>query len=134
MSTRQMQIGEAATRAGVNVQTLRYYERRGLLSAPVRSSTSNYRLYDEQAVRQVRFVKNAQSLGFTLQEIGELAVLRESSDQPCTDLRERAEEKIVAIEEKLEQLRAMKHLLSTLISTCSGGVDRCPVLDNGLGE
>jgi MerR family mercuric resistance operon transcriptional regulator len=130
MKVQHMQIGKAAARAGVNIQTLRYYERRGLLPKPVRSGASNYRLYTDETVRQVRFVKDAQSIGFALREIRELIALRTGSSDVCTDLRERAMVKIAEIDDKIRNLNAMREVLAKLVETCpgSGSDDSCPTL------
>ena len=86
-------VGEVAAHANVHIETLRYYERRGLLAKPPRS-TSNYRHYPRGAVRRVRFIKRAQELGFSLKEIKELLVLRAAPRSRCADVRERATTKI----------------------------------------
>lgn len=89
-----MRIGELAAEAGVNIQTLRYYERRGLLSFPERLA-SGYRIYDTDAVRRVRFIRRAQELGFTLQEIGDLLMLWSDSAQSCQAVEGRARAALV---------------------------------------
>src|SRR5712692_10189560 len=95
--------GEVAARAGVNIQTLRYYERRGLLKEPPRRC-SGFRKYPEEAVRIVRFIKHAQELGFTLREIDELLRLREDRDRTCAQVRRAAEAKMADIDSKLNRL------------------------------
>ena len=128
---RPLRIGEAASRAGVNVQTLRYYERRGLLE-PDRRHTG-HREYDIDAVKLVRTIKAAQRLGFTLAEIEELLELtgRRSAGAPA--IADRAAVKIVEIDIKVEQLRAMKESLQTLIDlecdslTSCGCPPLCPI-------
>ncbi len=126
-----MKIGAVAARADVNIQTVRYYERRGLLPKPPRTE-SNYRLYSEDNVRRVRFVKRAQELGFSLKEIKELLALRIDSRATRAHVRERAETKIADIEEKIRSLRAMKKTLTRLTAACCGGrgsVSDCPILE-----
>ena len=91
MQQQTMRIGAVAPRADVNIQTVRYYERRGLLPKPPRTE-SNYRLYSEDSVRRVRFVKRAQELGFSLKEIKELLALRINSRGTRAQVRERAED------------------------------------------
>jgi MerR family transcriptional regulator, copper efflux regulator len=122
-------IGEVAKRARVHIETLRYYERRGLLASPARS-TSNYRLYADDTVRRVRFIKAAQALGFSLKEIKELLSLQAAPQTSCTDIRTRAETKITDIDEKIALLIAMKHALSKLVEECStdGPLTDCPIL------
>jgi MerR family transcriptional regulator, copper efflux regulator len=121
--------GEVAERAGVHIETLRYYERRGLIERPPRSAT-NYWLYPEDAVRRVRFIKRAQEIGFSLKDIKELLSLRAAPEAGCAEVRAHAAAKIKAIDEKIGTLRAMKHALSTLVRACSGEGPRtdCPIL------
>src|SRR3712207_268029 len=111
--------GELAELAKVHIETLRYYERRGLIERPPRRA-SNYRLYPEDAVRRVRFIKRAQELGFSLKDIKELLSLRTAPETECGEIRARAEAKIVDINEKIRVLMAMKSALSTLVAQCSG--------------
>ncbi len=124
-------IGGLATQAEVNIQTIRYYERRGLLPEPERSA-SNYRVFTGDTVRRVRFIKRAQDLGFTLTEIKELLELRAAPRSCCQDVRERSEAKIKDIEEKVRTLQGMKKALSKLVRACSGRgpVTECPILDS----
>jgi MerR family transcriptional regulator, copper efflux regulator len=122
-------IGEVAKRARVHVETLRYYERRGLLVKPLRSE-SNYRLYSEDTVRRVRFIKAAQALGFSLKEIQELLALQAAPQASCADIRTYTETKISDIDAKIDLLIAMKHALSKLAEECStdGPLTDCPIL------
>lgn len=123
-------IGEAARAAGVNIETLRYYERRGLVPVPPRSR-ANYRIYPPESVRLVRFVKRAQELGFTLSEIRELLAFRVGSDACCSDVREQARHKLHGIEAKIRSLQTMRQALSDLVERCSsdGPVAACPILE-----
>lgn len=130
-------IGDIAKQANVHIETLRYYERRGLVPRP-RRSISNYRLYPEDTVRRVRFIKSAQELGFSLKGIVELLSLRAAPKTRCVEIRERAEAKITDIEAKIASLGAMKHALSKLVIECSGDgpITDCPILesfDSGKG-
>jgi MerR family transcriptional regulator, copper efflux regulator len=122
-------IGEVAKQARVHVETLRYYERRGLLIKPLRS-TSNYRQYANDTVRQVRFIKAAQALGFSLKEIQELLSLQAAPEASCAEIRMRAESKMADIDAKIDLLSAMKHALSKLVEECStdGPLTDCPIL------
>ena len=104
-----MRIGEVAAQAGVNIQTLRYYERRGLLPEPERSN-SGYRAYDSDTVRLVRFIKRAQELGFTLREIEDLIELRQSPRRGA-EVRAVAATKVVDIERRIRQLKACERRL-----------------------
>ena len=121
--------GTAAARAGVNLETLRYYERRGLLPDPPRSQ-GNYRLYSEDAVRRIRFIKRAQELGSTLTEIKELLTLTESVDAECSDVRQRALDKIRDVEQRMRDLTRIKRTLQKLAAPCPGSseLDDCPIL------
>jgi len=114
----------------VNVQTRRDYARRCLLWGPERDP-NDYRRYDRDAVRVVRFVKHAQVLGFSLAEIKELLALRLDSRRACGDVKRRAEAKLVDIEQKIKGLRAMKRTLTRFIAACSGRgpTSECPILD-----
>lgn len=125
-----MRIGEVAARADVNVQTLRYYERRGLLGAPQRRP-SGYREYSPETIRVIRFVKRAQNLGFTLAEVEELLRLRTDRRASCAEVRAAATAKMADIDQKLRQLGAIKGALQTLIDSCTrGGSTRtCPILE-----
>lgn len=127
----QLTIGDVAKQADVHIETLRYYERRGLVASPSRS-TSNYRLYSQDTVRRVRFIKGAQELGFSLKEILDLLSLRAEPKTSCEDIRERAQAKIKEIEEKIRSLQAMKQALAKLITECSGSgpVTECPILES----
>jgi Hg(II)-responsive transcriptional regulator len=125
-----LKTGEVAARAGVNVQTLRYYERKGLLQEPERRA-SGYREYAPDAVRLIRFIKRAQELGFTLAEVDELLQLRSNHETVCAEVKSAAEDKIVAIEEKLRQLRAMRRALRALVASCAtdGSPRFCPLVE-----
>lgn len=124
-----MQTSEVATRAGVNVQTLRYYERRGLLGRPPRTA-SGYRQYPDDAVRIVRFVKRAQDLGFTLDEVEQLLRLRRVSPSRRGSVRALATAKITDIDTRIQQLTAMRAALDKMLSACCGdGALECPILE-----
>ena len=125
-----LKVGEVAKQAGVNLQTIHYYERRGLLPKPPRTGT-NYRAYPEDAVLRVRFIKRAQEIGFTLKEIKQLLSLRAAPRTRCADVRERAEAKVQDIDDKVRTLQAMRKALTKLIGECSGKgpVTQCPILE-----
>ena len=124
-----MRIGAAAEQAGVNVQTLRYYERRGLLPRPPRR-TSGYREFPDDAVRVVRFVKRAQDLGFTLDEIEELLRLRNDKRRDRARVRTVAAKRVQDIERKIAELQAMKQALSHLVHCCEEGATlECPIIE-----
>jgi Hg(II)-responsive transcriptional regulator len=128
-----MTIGEVATGAGVNVQTLRYYERRGILAPPQRTA-SGYRKYPSETVRLIRFIKRAQDLGFTLEEVEELLALRRHRNRQKA--RSMAASKLQSIDAKLRDLQRMKGALETLVDACSctGNAVHCPILEALDGE
>lgn len=125
-----MKIGELAERAGVSVQTIRYYEGRGLLPEPSRTS-SGYRQYGENDVRRLRFIRRAQDLGFTLGEIGELLALRVDPATTPRDVRQRAREKIEDTDAKIRELQRIRSALEHLVHECDaeGTTADCPFLD-----
>ncbi len=125
-----MTIGELAKRAGVNVQTVRYYERRGLLREPKRLP-SGYRVYDDTALERLQFIRRSQELGFTLSEIGDLLTLRTDPDTTAAEVKERAEAKIADIETRMHDLEKIRHALGHLAGQCRGGegpTGDCPLL------
>lgn len=119
----------------MNVQTLRYYERRGILPEPQRSG-AGYRSYDAQAVRTVRFVKCAQQLGFSLKEIDSLLELAAGGPRSCEAARKLASERIEELEVKIEHLTAMRSSLRQLIATCdrSPTERECPLFEATEGH
>jgi Hg(II)-responsive transcriptional regulator len=125
-----LRIGAVAGKAGVNIQTLRYYERRGLLRPPGRTP-SGYREYPSETVRLVRFIKRAQDLGFTLKEIADLITLRSTAGRKRDTVRGLAEAKMRDIDRKLAQLQAMRGALSTLVESCAcaQAMPVCPILE-----
>ena len=122
-------IGRLAKAVGVNIQTIRYYERRHLLGPATRAS-SGYRLYGPEEEQRLRFIKNAQALGFTLREIAELLNLRVSQRAQCGDIQRKAEDKLQCVEAKVKALQALTRALESLIRSCRTGqpTDRCPIL------
>ncbi|MFI6213263.1 MerR family DNA-binding protein [Nocardia brasiliensis] len=124
-----MRTGELAARAGVNAQTLRYYERRGLLARPPRSP-SGYRSYPDGAVETVRFVKRAQELGFSLDEIEELLDLADGGPDDCETARALAEARRAQLARRVADLERMQRSLTALIDTCALPRARrsCPIL------
>jgi MerR family mercuric resistance operon transcriptional regulator len=124
-------IGQVAQRAGVGIETVRFYERQGLLNRPARSPSSGYRLYEEGVIARVQFILRAKELGFTLNEIKELLSLRVDPGMSCADVKARAEGKIAAIEEKIGTLQRMRTALLRLTRACgeTGGGSECPILD-----
>jgi MerR family Zn(II)-responsive transcriptional regulator of zntA len=132
-------IGKVATLAGVSADTLRYYEKEGLI-APASKTAAGYRLYTDEAVRRVHFIKHAQHCGFTLSDIQELLTLKQADGTCCEDVRSLAIEKKLRIAHKLKALQSMSRALDELIRSCDGGektTDDCPILaalENSLHE
>lgn len=133
-----LRIGEVASRAGVNVQTIRYYERRGILEEPERSQ-SGYRQYPVEAAELVCTIKRAQKLGFSLDEIEDLLRIRDWRDGACTAARDVAAQKLAALRDKIEHLESVKTTLEELIRDCAPrqAAGECRVLtaitDEGAG-
>ncbi len=127
----QLTIGHLAKDAQVNVETIRYYERLGLLPRSPRTQ-SGYRIFPDDAVRRLQFIQRAQDLGFSLKEIRDLLGLRLRPGTRCADVRERAEAKIAEIDVKIRSLQAMRKALVRLVGACSGGgpVSDCPILES----
>lgn len=126
-----MRTAQVAARAGVNTQTLRYYERRGLLPDPPRTP-AGYRSYGPDAVRVVRFVKRAQALGFTLTEVEELLHLADGGPDPCQGAQRLTGEKIADLDARIAALTAMRASLDRLLGTCARPRAQrdCPLLDS----
>jgi MerR family transcriptional regulator, copper efflux regulator len=123
-------IGQVAHRSGVGIETVRFYEREGLLAKPERT-VSGYRQFDEEVIARLEFIQRAKELGFTLNEIRELLSLRVDPETSCADVKARAEIKIGDIEDKIRTLQRMKKALVRLTQECceKGGGSECPILD-----
>ncbi len=129
MNSQALSIGQVATQAGVSVQTLRYYERRGILKAPGRSDGGR-RQYPAETVRLIRFIKRAQELGFTLKEIEELIALRQIRGRDRTRVRRLAEAKLLDVDAKIGSLKAIRKAVSMLVESCACGESlECPILE-----
>jgi len=127
-----MTISELAKKAGVRTDTLRHYERVGLIEPEDRSG-AGYRLYSDDSLRIVQFILRAKDMGFTLAEIGTLLTLKSSETATCRDMLERTETKITETKETLARLSAMQTALKKLAEACPGGdipLDQCPILDH----
>ena len=124
-----MRSSEVATKAQVNVQTLRYYERRGLLAEPQRTS-SGYRVYTPDAVQVVRFVKRAQQLGFTLDDIEDLLHLADGGPDSCQEAKAMACSRIADLQRRIDELAGMRDALARLVDTCDQPRRKreCPIL------
>lgn len=125
-----MRIGQVAKRAGVTVETVRFYERKGLLTPPPRNP-GGYRQYPHEVIARIRFIKRAKELGFSLTEIFELLSLQANPKATCGDVKQRAETKISTIQARMKDLQKMKQLLEKLVASCtgSGPLDECPIID-----
>ncbi len=124
-----LKTGELAKQAGVNVETLRFYEREGLLAEPPRRA-SGYREYPPDTVQRIRFIQRAKELGFTLREIKGLLELRVDPETTCAEVKQQAAEKIADVKQKISDLRRIERALNKLLKTCrgSGPIDDCPIL------
>lgn len=114
MTGSALRIGELAARAGVGVQTLHYYERVGLLAKPARSA-SNYRLYSETALHRVQFIKKAQALGFTLEEIKEILALHDRGRAPCGQVAELGKKHLRELDARIAALRTFRRALMEVL-------------------
>ena len=130
----RLTAGRVAKAAEINVETLRFYEKRGLLPQPSRTA-SNYRIYSDEDVKRVRFVKQAQQLGFSLNEIDELLNLRSQPGASSGEVCDRAKSKIRDIEQKIESLQRIRDTLNELVLQCSGdGPISCCVILKSIEE
>lgn len=124
---KELTIGRVAELAGVNVETVRYYHRRGLLEEPLKPQ-GGHRRYPAEAVKHIRFIKRAQALGFTLEEVAALLTLEEAC--ACAETRALAAHKVELIEKKLDDLAAMRKALAGLVRQCDAGepAKGCPII------
>lgn len=124
-----MKIGEVARRAGIGIETIRYYEREQLLLEPERRP-SGYRQYEESTVERLEYIRRAKELGFTLAEIRELLELSFSAQADCHHIRQRAEAKVADIEGKIRKLQQMKRSLGKIIQRCrvKNSTEECPLV------
>lgn len=128
----EYKVGEIAEIVGVNVETLRYYEKIKLLPEPKRKEFSSYRIYDDNDLARLTFIKRAKELGFTLKEIKELLELKIESTSTCGDVKHLAEHKLTDIEERIKDLKNIKNVLIKLIDQCiceEVSTDECPILE-----
>lgn len=123
--------GKAAKLAGLGTETLRFYEKEGLLEKPKRL-LSGYRQYSQSSIKRILFIKQAKELGFSLKEIFELLSLRVDPQKGCRDVKRLAEVKISAVEEKLKTLIRIKRALKKLAASChgKGPTSECPILES----
>ena len=123
-----MTIGKAAREAGVNIETVRFYERRSLIERPPKGK--GYRVYSPEQVARIRFIKEAQQIGFSLSEIGDLLALRADPAADCSEVRRQAVAKLEEVRRKIEQLQEMGAALETLIAACpgQGALQACSIM------
>ncbi len=126
----RLTIGKLSKATGVNIETIRFYERKGLMPAP-RRRESGYREYSEEDIRRLKFIRRAKELGFSLREIQELLELKVDPHTTCDDVRQRAEAKIADIQQKIEELQRVKGALERLAASCigHGPEGECPFLE-----
>lgn len=125
-----MNIGKVAKQTGVTVETIRFYEKQGLIEEPQRS-VSGYRQYPHETVKRVLFIQHAKEVGFTLKDIGELLALRREPGTSCTDIKVRATQKIEEVDQKIEDLTRIREALARMVMKCSGrgSLSECPILE-----
>ena len=124
-------IGQLAKRTEIGLETIRFYEREGLIEPPPRRS-SGYRAYPPDAVQRLRFIRTAKELGFSLKEIGELLALRVDPVKTCAPVKTIAEDKIMDIEKRIRTLQRMRRTLHNLVTACEAreATSDCPILDS----
>ena len=113
-------IGKAAMKAGVGVETIRFYERKGLIEQPPKPIDGGFRFYPDETISRIRFIRQAQDIGFSLREIDELLSLRADPAADCAHVRERAAAKLEEVERKIDQLGRIRSALNELIAACPG--------------
>jgi len=125
-----MKIGQLAELSGMSIDTIRFYEKQGLIPPPERTR-SNYRSYPEGTERRLVFIRKARNLGFTLQEIGQLLTLSEDCQAESRDVRERAQQKLRDLDARIQEMERMRQSLARLVQACSGHGPRsqCPILE-----
>lgn len=129
VSGKGVQRGELAKRTGCNLETIRYYEKIGLMPDPPRGA-SGYRVYDESHVRRLRFILRARELGFAIEEIRGLLLLVDGGSQTCAEVKVRTEKHLADVRAKIADLRRVERVLATTAASCSGDdVPECPVLE-----
>lgn len=125
-----MKIGQVAKQAGVGIETIRFYERKGLLTQPPRTY-GGFREYSKESVAKIWFIKRAKDLGFSLSEIAVLLSLETNPNATCADVKDRAVAKISAIQQRLDDLHMMKRALGRLVASCDekGPINHCPIIE-----
>jgi MerR family copper efflux transcriptional regulator len=126
-----LRVGELASQGGVNLETIRYYEREGLMRRPKRTS-SGHRAYVSGDVLRLRFIKRSQALGFTLTEIKELLAIKVTPNKPCIDVVHQIESKALEVKAKIAHLQAIERTLENMKASCEGrcAARECPILES----
>ena len=128
-----MKIGELAATADVGVETVRFYERRGLLEEPPRLA-SGYRMYDQEAVSRLQFIRRAKVLGFTLEEIRDLLALREDAASNRSEVRARARAKVDDVDQRIRDLLRIRAALDVLVAQCESAENEADGQGRGRGD
>ena len=123
-------IGQVARQTGIGIETIRFYERKGLIDEPPRRE-SGYRQYSDDVIRQLTFIQQAKTLGFSLNEIHELLSLRSRPGVSSREIKQMAETKLVDIEQKIKMLKRIQKTLKSLVDQCPGvgPTDECPIIE-----
>lgn len=129
-------ISNAARKAGVGVEAIRFYERKGLIDQPPKPTNGGYRVYPTDTIERIKFIRQGQELGFSLREIHELLSLRADPSSDCGDVRERAQKKLEEINNKVTQLLRIKDSLNQVIAACpgKGTLKACSIMDALAGS
>lgn len=125
-----MMIGKVAKSAGIGVETIRFYERRGLIKAPPRNK-SGYRQYPDSIIQRLHFIRRAKELGFSLKEIKELLELQTDPKSTCGDIMRHTEQKLTDINQRIDDLNKIRNALEILLEACSRDktLDNCPIMN-----
>jgi len=128
---RGMTIGKAARRADVGVETVRFYQRKGLIERPSRPAASGFRIYPDETIKRIRFIREAQALGFSLREVRELLELRADPGADAADILARATAKLEDVRKKMDQIRRIGEALEHLIAACPGrgSLGACSIIE-----
>jgi MerR family copper efflux transcriptional regulator len=128
---KELTIGKAAEKADVGVETIRFYERRGLIEQPPKPESAGYRKYPVETVRRIQFIRQAQQIGFSLREIEELLSLRADPSADCGEVREKAAAKVQQVDRKIAELEIVRAALGEVIAACPGRgtLQACTILE-----
>jgi DNA-binding transcriptional MerR regulator len=134
--TKMAKIGQVARETGLSIDTIRFYEKQGLSKRPSRTE-GGFRVFGPEEIQGLKFVRKAQELGFSLEEIRELLILKADHVPACSHVKDMLEQKLVGVEQKIHELRSLKHSLNNALHQCKRGLkngsrghnDRCPVLE-----